>query len=255
MRFAAACLIGVLACGPALAQEVETEKITEQKETGSADAKVEKTETQTITVIVTDEDGNIISKDVRTETKPAVTPSNVRVEVVDGKKTVEITLPDGTTKRIVLGAAAGKGANTEVKRWIFRGDGAIHKMEDDVKIATEKLQQALKNVEVDVDVDAGKMAEEIRKTIVRAVPRDADGEMLLELGALGVIVNEDEVTVTGDSEDPAMDNDAGASPSRRIQLRRLSSSADAMQSVMKKLDAITARLESIETRLGKLEKE
>lgn len=210
------------------------------------EAKVEAT--STVTVMVVDEDGKVIKKSTTSESKNEG-ETKVQVEVVDGKQVIELILPDGTRKKINIAGEAKPGNISKVMSWTFRADDSGKDVPAELKKAQEKLEKMLKDVDVDVKVDAAKIQDQVKQAIIKVGPikEMADGiasELLVELGDSAIVV-------AGEEES----GDEGPKVRRPFQIRRLSAAGDGMTEVMKKLEEITKRLEKIEARLDEMTKE
>ena len=233
----------------------ETEgKATEE---GDSEAKGESSATSTVTVMVVGEDGKVIKKSTSTTSSSGESPvdgaQKINVQVIDGKKTIEITTPDGKKKTINIGAAAGGDVLGKVMAWTFKADGEGGLSE--VKGVQEEIAKALKDIDVDVQIDADKIADQVKAAIIRVKPmgdmaKELSGEVLMEFGDSAFIVESDE-TEAAEGEK----KEGGKIVRRPLQIRRLSAPAPGMAEVMKKLEEISQRLEKIEARLEQVEKE
>ena len=230
-------------------------------------AKVETKSTATVTVVVMDKDGNVIkessttkessdeSSDAKGSGGEGKKQTQVRVESKDGKQVVELTLPDGTKKTIDLdipelkGSLGGAPAKAAMG-WVFRvdedGEGNV-----EISKMAEELSKKLGNLDVDVRIDAAKIATEMKDAIIKIAPSKVldgkvlDGKMLFEIG-------ESAIVVTDDVSEEEVD---GNKLLKRFQVRRMGGPGDGMAAVLEKLESLSKRLEKIEAQLDAMSKD
>jgi hypothetical protein len=104
--------------------------------------------------------------------------------VIDGKRVIELTVPDGTKRTINIGAAAASDAVGKIMSWTFKADKNGELAE--VKEVQEQIAKVLKELDVNVAVDAGKIAERVKAAIIQAKPaaemaKELSGEVLVEI--------------------------------------------------------------------------
>ncbi len=104
--------------------------------------------------------------------------------MIDGKRVIELTVPDGTKRTINIGAAAASDAVGKIMSWTFKADKNGELAE--VKEVQEQIAKVLKELDVNVAVDAGKIAERVKAAIIQAKPaaemaKELSGEVLVEI--------------------------------------------------------------------------
>lgn len=249
MKFASILVAGLLFAGSAFADDEKSkpeEKPGEAQAEAKAEATVESSSVSTVTVMVVGDDGKVVEKSTTTKSS-GDGAQKVHVHVVDGKKVIEITAPDGTKKTINIGAAAASDAVGKIMSWTFKADKNGELTE--VKEVQEQIAKVLKDLDVNVAVDAGKIAEQVQAAIIQLKPaaemaKELSGEVLVEIDGSAFIF---------EPQDSEGEDGKEAKVRRPLQIRRLAASAGGLPDVMEKLDEITKRLEAIEGRLDKIE--
>lgn len=243
MKFSWLMIASLLFSGNAFADDEKAK--TDEKSKPKVETKA------SVTVMVIGEDGKVITKSISESGDQE--ENKVKVEILDGKKLIEVTLPDGTKKKVNIGAveAEANGTAGRVMRWVFRKDGEDATDPEKISEVKERVEEMLKNVDVDVKIDAKNIAKQVEAAMIRIKPlmleeKEFAGEMLLELSDSAFIVQEDVEGVEADGENL---------PRKRIQVRRLGSQESGMAAVLKKLEEMSQRLEKIEARLDQLSKE
>jgi len=253
MRFTWILAASLLFAGSVFADD-ENGK-TDGKSDGKSGTKVESKSIAKVTMVVIDEDGKVIEK---RETAEAGTDnkSRVKVEVVDGRQVVEVTLPDGTKKKIDINAGREGGPAGRVMRWVFRNDGDNIEGSEKLAEVKERVEKIAKEVDLDVKIDAESIAEQVKGAMKKIKPlmleeKEIGGEMLLEFSDLAFLIHEDE-----DAGEAAEDGETKSTRQpKRIQVQRISAADRGLSAVLKKLDELSQRLEKIESRLDELSKD
>jgi hypothetical protein len=169
--------------------------------------------------------------------------------MIDGKKVIEITAPDGTKRTINVGSAVASDVVGKVMSWTFKA-GKDEEL-GEVKQIQEQIAKVLKDLDVPVTLDAQEIANQVKAAIIQVRPvtdvaKEITGEVLLEIGDSAFIVDSGEAD--GDEKDQKKVR-------RPIEARRIIAAGGGMIEVMKKLDEITKRLEKIESRLDSIDQE
>lgn len=250
MKFAWILVAGLMFSGSVFADD-DKPKAEEKPVEAKAEAKVESSAVSTVTVVVMDDDGKVIKKSTTSKTSEGG-PQKVHVQVIDGKRVIEITAPDGTKKTINVGAAVASGdAVDRVMSWAFKTDkdGEL----SEVKEVQEQIAKVLKDLDVNVTVDAEMIADQVKAAIIQVRPAvemakevtgELAGEVLVEIGESAFIV---------ESGQPEGEGKEDGKLRRPLQIRRIAAAGAGMPELMKKLEEITQRLEKIESRLDKIE--
>lgn len=251
MKFSWVIAVSLLFAGTVFADDEKG------KTDGKGGAKVETKSTATVTVVVVDEDGKVVEKTETSESNVGGA-NRIQVQVIDGKQIVEVTLPDGTKKKIGINVGGAGEPAGRVMRWVFREDGDNGTRIEEVAQVKERVEKLLKNVDVDIKIDAENIANQVEAAMIKIRPfmveeRKVGEEMLVELSDQAFLIHEDD----GEGE-PAEDGDTQIKMiPRRIQVHRIGGQGmdTGMVAVLKKLDEMSKRLEKIEARLDELTKE
>jgi len=247
MKFTSVLVAGLLLSTTVFADDDKSKPEENPVETKS-EASVESSSVSTVTVMVIGEDGKIVEKSTTSKTS-ADGPQKLHVQMIDGKKVIEITAPDGTKRTINVGSAVASDVVGKVMSWTFKA-GKDEEL-GEVKQIQEQIAKVLKDLDVPVTLDAQEIANQVKAAIIQVRPvtdvaKEITGEVLLEIGDSAFIV---------DSGEADRDDKDQKKVRRPIEARRIIAAGGGMIEVMKKLDEITKRLEKIESRLDSIDQE